>query len=157
MKRLFLFLMIVVFVLAGCGGKSDQNTDNTGNTGNTGNDAQTQDNTTIPADAIDKGTLEYNQTATDQITSATESHKYEFAGANGDVIIVRVNATGSAFSAPYAFLYGPNGDLLGNSDLETSSRSSRVHYTITEDGTYTVIVKPVNDRGIEGYQLTVQK
>ncbi len=143
MKRLFIFLAIAVFVLAGCGGDSDAD--------NSGSESENQTDTAASAEAVEKGVLEYNQ-------AVEEMHRYTFTGATGDEIVVRIQAADfSAFTAPYAFLYGPDGELIGNSDTSTSSRSSRVSHTLEADGEYVVIVQPFEDRGIEKYEVKVEK
>ncbi len=150
MKRLFIFLAIAVFVLAGCGGDSDAD--------NSGSESENQTDTAASAEAVEKGVLEYNQAVEDEITGESEMHRYTFTGATGDEIVVRIQAADfSAFTAPYAFLYGPDGELIGNSDTSTSSRSSRVSHTLEADGEYVVIVQPFEDRGIEKYEVKVEK
>ena len=146
-----MLLIVVVLMLTGCGGGGAAESDNGGEQN------EVQGVTVTPANVIEKGTLEYGQKVDDEITAADEVHRYQFTGASGDEITIRIGARGSAFTAPYIFLYAPNGDFIVSTDTSEASRSSRVNLTLEQDGTYTIAVQPVENRGIEAYELTVEK
>ena len=156
-QRLMILLLILLLALVACGGGDGDDNSGTPDNQSQNDDGDQDDFTVVPTDAMDKGTIELGQTVEDEITNAGERHSYRFEGQSGDSIVVHINATGSAFTSPYAFLYGPDDALIGNSNTSAASRSSRVRHTLTADGTYTVIVRPIGNIGIEPYAVSVEK
>ena len=152
--RLMILLLILSLALVACGGDDSSSDDGDGGGDE---DIQTQDaGLNVPDDAIDKGVIEYGQSIEDEITSDDEQHSYQFAGVNGDNVLIRINATGSAFTSPYAFLYGTDDALIMSTNTSATSRSSRFRYTLGVDGTYTIIVKAVDGHGVEPYGVSVE-
>ncbi len=160
-RFLIVLLLILSLALVACGGGGD---DDDGSDA----DTQTQDDTgqgdfsTIPEDVVDKGEIEFEQGIDDEITSEDESHSYSFEGVSGDSVVIGITAGaggitgGSAFTSPYAFLYSPDGALLANSDTEDTGRSSSFNYTLEENGTYTIVVQPVEGVGVEPYEVVLE-
>lgn len=147
--RLALLLVILSLVLAACGGSTDDaDTDS--------EDTDGGDTATDTIDATDKGVLTYTEAAEDTIT-AEAAHSYQFTGTSGENILIRIEATGSTFFAPYVYLYGPDNTLIANNDTENNSRSKRLQHTLEADGSYTVVVQVVNDIGAGNYMVIVEQ
>jgi peptide/nickel transport system ATP-binding protein len=107
--------------------------------------------------ATDKGTLELGTPAADKISAGDEKHSYTFEGTAGESILFNVGARGSAFTSPYGFLYDPDGEfIIASGDTTKAKRSMRVEQTLSKDGTYTIIVGPINGNGIEQYEVSIE-
>jgi len=109
-------------------------------------------------DAEDMGALEFDITAdTGEFSADGEKHSYTFAGMAGQTINLQIGARGSAFTSPYAYVYNPDGEFIAVSgDPTQAKRSMRVDFTLDADGTYTIIVGPIDGNGIVAYEITVE-
>jgi peptide/nickel transport system ATP-binding protein len=109
-------------------------------------------------DATDMGALEFGVTAdAGQFTAEGEKHSYTFEGTAGQTIEMKVNGSSNAFTSPYGFLYDPDGEFaVVSGDTTKGKRSMRVEQILDKDGTYTIIVGPIENRGIVKYEVTVE-
>ena len=109
-------------------------------------------------DATDMGALEFGIAAdTGEFTADGEKHSYTFEGIAGQTITLQIGARGSAFTSPYAYIYNPDGEFVAvTGDPTKARRSMRVDQVLETDGTYTVVVGPVDGNGIVEYELTVE-
>jgi hypothetical protein len=142
-------LALTALILSACGGGAES-----GDAQQTGG-GDGDDTSLSSVSAEDKGTLEYGTPATGSVANGA-AHSYQFTGASGENILVRIEATGSTFYSPYVFLYGPDDVLIANMDTEQSNRSKRLEQALTADGTYSIVVQPVNDIGAGGYSVRVE-
>jgi len=113
----------------------------------------------ISADgAIEKTELTLNESVIDEITSEEEKHSYTFEGTAGQTVELRVNAEGSAFTSPYAYMYDADGEFVAVAGDTTvrAKRSWRQEVTLPADGTYTIVVAPYDGSGIEEYAVLVE-
>lgn len=148
--RLVILLLILSLALAACGGGDDSDS---------GDEPETQsedDYSTLPAATTDKGAIEIGESISDEIGNNDEVHSYQLVGVSGANVRIRIGAEGSAFTSPYVFLYGPDDALIDSSDFSTSSRSSSVTHAL-EEGTYTIVVRAIEGRGMEPYQVSVEE
>lgn len=145
-RRLIVLLAILVLLLAACGGGASDTDD----------DGQDDGDANTAVESVDKGTITYGQTVTDTLVEDA-AHRYEFTGANGDVLQIRLVATGSTFYAPYAFIYGADEALVASSDTARRARSENINVTLTADGTYSLVLQPPGDTVPGGYEVTIEK
>ena len=144
MYRFIAMLAIFMLILTACGGGA-ADTD----------DAEGGDSSPV-IEGVDKGTITYGQAVED--TLATDpAHRYQFTGTAGDVLQIRLNATGSTFYAPYAFIYGTDEALVVSSDTTRRARSENLSVTLAADGTYTLVIEPLADTVPGGYSVTINK
>jgi hypothetical protein len=142
--RFVAIMIILVLILAACGGGASDTDEGDGGDANTA------------VEAVDKGTITYGQTVEDTLVT-DPAHRYQFTGANGHVLQIRLIATGSTFYAPYGFVYGADEALLVSSDTARRARSENLNITLTADGTYTLVLQPPGDTVPGGYSVTIEK
>jgi hypothetical protein len=78
---------------------------------------------------------------------------YSFTTTANDVVTIRASRT-SGYLYPYLELYGPTGALVGTA---SSSPLAQLDKTLTETGTYTVVLRDVNNVNTGTYTLTWQR
>jgi hypothetical protein len=78
---------------------------------------------------------------------------YSFTARANDVVTIRASRT-SGYLYPYLELYGPTGALVGTA---SSSPLAQLDKTLTETGTYTVVLRDVNNVNTGTYTLTWQR
>lgn len=152
MKRLLILLMIAMFVMAGCGGGDAADPGDEP----AGGDEPTTETGAMPEDATDKGAIAVGDSMEGEIEDENDVHSYTLTVAEGDALELKINATGSAFTAPYIFVYDAEDALVGNTDTEKSSRSDTLELTFEAAGDYTVIVQAFDGKGEEPYALSVE-
>jgi hypothetical protein len=148
-QQFVIVLAVLALVLVACGGGAAESGGQAADNGDAGDGA-------VVIEGTDKGTIEYAQPAEDTIANADDVHLYRFDGAAGEQVLIRINATGSTFNAPYVFLYSPENTLLTNTDTSARSRSARTRHTLEADGTYTLVVQVVENVGVGGYEVVVE-
>jgi hypothetical protein len=144
MYRFITLLAILMLILTACGGGAADTDDSVG------------DDTSAVIEGVDKGTITYEQAVEDTLAS-DPAHRYQFTGTAGDVLQIRLNATGSTFYAPYAFVYGADEALIVSSDTTRRARSENLSVTLAADGTYTIVIEPLADTVPGGYSVTINK
>ncbi len=113
----------------------------------------------ITADGgTEKSALTLDESAFDEITSEDEKHIYTFEATEGQVIDLKVNAEGSAFTSPYAYMYDADGEFVTVAgDTTVRAKRSWTGDPVTlAAGTYTVVVAPFDGNGIEEYAVVVE-
>jgi hypothetical protein len=88
--RLALLLALTALILSACGGGAES-----GDAQQTGS-GDGDDTSLSSVSAEDKGTLEYGTPATGSVANGA-AHSYQFTGASGENILVRIEATGITF------------------------------------------------------------
>ena len=142
--RFIAILAILLLILTACGG------------GASDTDSGDSGDANAAVEGVDKGTITYGQAVED--TLATDSaHQYQFTGATGDVLQIRLNATGSTFYAPYVSIYGADEAVIVSSDTTRRARSENLSVTLAADGTYTVVLQPPAETVPGGYSITINK
>jgi peptide/nickel transport system ATP-binding protein len=107
-------------------------------------------------DAVETGVLEFGVVAEGEFTADGEKHSYTFEGTAGQEVLLKVNGSPNAFTSPYAFIYDPDGEfLVVSGDTTKGRRSMRVDQTLDKEGTYTVIVGPIDGNGIVEYEVAI--
>jgi len=79
---------------------------------------------------------------------------YAFTGSAGDVVTIRARQTTGNYLYPNIELYGPTGALLGSTYSTTTAQLDR---TLTEAGTYTIVVRDYSNANTGTYTLTWEK
>jgi hypothetical protein len=143
MYRFITLLAMLMLILTACGGAADTD------------DSEGGDSSAV-IEGVDKGTITYGQAVEDTLT-ADPAHRYQFTGTAGDVLQIRLNATGSTFYAPYAFVYGADEALVVSSDTTRRARSENLSVTLAADGTYILVIEPLADTVPGGYSVTINK
>lgn len=72
---------------------------------------------------------------------------YEFTGAAGDIVIVRMEGTGGSHVAPQLRLFGPRGELLAGAEDNGGGGAALIDTSLSEDGPHRVEVSSAGGRG----------
>ena len=110
-------------------------------------------------DGTEKSALIAGESTIDEITDEAEKHIYTFEATDGQTIELRVNAEGSAFTSPYAYMYDADGEFVtvaGDTAIR-ARRSWRGDPVALSAGTYTVVVAPYDGSGIEEYAVIINE
>ncbi len=94
------------------------------------------------------------QLMTGSISAAGERDSYTFTASAGDVMTIRARQTSGNYLYPNIELYGPTGVLVGSTYSTTLAQMNK---TLTEAGTYTVVVRDYNNVNTGTYTLTWQR
>ena len=92
--------------------------------------------------------LQAGQTIVGSIQSPGDVDVFEFSGVAGHTIVAEVFAHrgGSALDSLLS-LHLPNGQLLAQSDDQTTTRDSLLKFTLPSAGSYCLVLQDANDRG----------
>ncbi|MCY4063457.1 MAG: ABC transporter ATP-binding protein [Chloroflexi bacterium] len=120
-----------------------------------------------PEGAVDKGALALNVVALDEIADAGDIHRYQFEGADGQEVTIKIRTGGGGLSggnlnSPYGTIYGPDGEFVAAlGDTAVRPRRSYNAPLTLKAGTYTIIVgaAEVDRYGLVGdapYQVEIE-
>ena len=109
--------------------------------------------------ASEKGSLLLGVDHVDEIESDDDRHLYTFLATAGQQVTLRLvtggaGLSGSGFYAPFATVYGPDGELVLG--LDSRQRSRRERITFYTAGDYLIVVGSYEGIGIEGYTITIE-
>ena len=109
--------------------------------------------------ASEKGSLMLGVDHVDEIENDDDRHLYTFLATAGQEVTLRLvtggaGLSGSGFYAPFATVYGPDGELVLG--LDSRQRSRRERITFYTDGDYHIVVGAYEGIGIEGYTITIE-
>ena len=109
--------------------------------------------------ASEKGSLMLGVDHVDEIENDDDRHLYTFLATAGQQVTLRLvtggaGLSGSGFYAPFATVYGPDGELVLG--LDSRQRSRRERITFYTDGDYHIVVGAYEGIGIEGYTITIE-
>lgn len=96
---------------------------------------------TLPTDAQDQGIIAYGEIVSQNLPERMD-HTWTFTGEAGDAVIIDLSAVGDVFD-PQLILFDPEGTAVAENDdvdLSQNNRSSHIEFTLTESGTYTILV-----------------
>ncbi|NPV66972.1 MAG: hypothetical protein HPY64_07495 [Anaerolineae bacterium] len=96
----------------------------------------------LPAGVIGRGSLGYGESRRDTL-DAGQQHGWTFSGGSGDQVVIELVASdaGSGFD-PVVALYDPqNLQVAYNDDGSSEGYDSRLEFTLTGSGTYTILVR----------------
>jgi len=79
---------------------------------------------------------------------------YAFTGSVGDAVTILASKTSGSYFYPNIELYGPSGALVGSTYSTTLAQLDR---TLTEAGTYTIVLRDYSNVYTGAYTLTWQK
>lgn len=103
----------------------------------------------VPSDVVNRGSLAYGAVQNDTL-QAGALHAWTFTGSTGDPVVITVSGDGLD---PIVSLYGPSNILRDMDDGRGQGTDARLEYTLTNAGTYTIVVRSANERGSGAYSL----
>lgn len=116
----------------------------------------------VPENYVDMGEIEPGETVRSEIVSADDRIGYTYEASAGDRIRVEIRAL-SGNVAPPVFVYNPDGLLFEDTEGGIESKNSfsgeaisTLVTTLTQDGEYMLIVRPVFGFGQNEYEMTLE-
>lgn len=118
-----------------------------------------------PTEYTDEGMLESGQSVEGQIRSGDDRIGYSYRASSGETVRIVIESINNTGVAPFVFVYGLDGVLIGGSaNIESSQNNfeaqSEGRYTVTfpENGEYLLVVRPVFGFGSPSdYRMTINK
>ena len=106
------------------------------------------------ADSDDNRVLNGGFTINGTISPNTDEDPYTFSGSAGSLIRLTMNKTSGSLDS-YLELYGPNGLVAYNDDMNGSTYDSQISATLPVNATYRVIARSYARSSSGGYQLNL--
>ncbi len=109
----------------------------------------------LPADANNRGTIEYGQRVTGSLPAGSAGDAWTLRGSPGDRIVINMIAVGD--TDPLIRLYDSNGELIAEDDDSGGNLNARLEFVLPGDGTVTILARTFLT-GVGGsYELRVDR
>ncbi len=81
----------------------------------------------------------YGDSIQGAISNDRPLERYAFAGQAGDQVLIRMQASGDTALDPFLYLYGPNGEIVGQDDDGGGAPDAELAVVLPEDGQYSIV------------------
>ncbi|MFQ3567976.1 MAG: tetratricopeptide repeat protein [Aggregatilineales bacterium] len=109
----------------------------------------------LPADANNRGTIEYGQQVTGNLPAGSAGDAWTLRGSPGDRIIINMIAVGD--TDPLIRLYDSKGELIAEDDDSGGNLNARLEFMLPGDGTVTILARTFFTGAGGAYELMVDR